>query len=261
MKLIGEGVFDNGGPYRAVVLAATSDEPSGPLQFVVPCPNADNNTGSNRDIMVFNPHMTNPLQLSRLKLWGRLSGMALRQDMLVSVSFPAIMWKALTGLPVTENDLAQIDERAAVLFNEFDAFCSTVGAFFWVFVCCIVVKLGCVLWLQAKNVQELRFRANSLLQALGVPENASLPFPTPAQLTFEGARAFRDGAFALAVRRGETQLTSFLSVSERCVDEDVVVFRLSGCLVAGFVIGVAIGAVANVHTCGVRDVTVWQSSN
>ena len=62
VKLIGEGVFDNGGPYRAVVSAACGEEPAGPLQFLQPCPNAENNTGSNRDVMVFNANMASPSQ-------------------------------------------------------------------------------------------------------------------------------------------------------------------------------------------------------
>ncbi len=35
VKCIGEGVDDNGGPYRAVVGAATGEEPAGPLEMLV----------------------------------------------------------------------------------------------------------------------------------------------------------------------------------------------------------------------------------
>jgi hypothetical protein len=121
VKLIGEGVFDNGGPYRAVLGAACGEEPAGPLQFLKPCPNAENGTGSNRDIMVFNPSLLSPTQISRLKLWGKFSGMVLRQDMLVSVSLPSFVWKALTGVAVDDSDLLQVDEFAMRSFAEFDA--------------------------------------------------------------------------------------------------------------------------------------------
>lgn len=47
--------------------------------------------------------------------------MVLRQGMLVSVSLPSIVWKALTGLPVGDADLAEIDERTSSLIREFDA--------------------------------------------------------------------------------------------------------------------------------------------
>jgi hypothetical protein len=35
VKCVGEGVDDNGGPYRAVVGAATGEEPAGPLEMLV----------------------------------------------------------------------------------------------------------------------------------------------------------------------------------------------------------------------------------
>ena len=139
VKLIGEGVFDNGGPYRAVLNAACGEEPSGPLEFVVQCPNAANG-GSNRDVMVFNPYLSSSAHMSRLRLWGKMSGMMLRQDMLVPISFPMIMWKAMTGQHVNEGDLAEIDERSAKAFQELDA--------------CIQA---------ASSVSELQSKANTLL--------------------------------------------------------------------------------------------------
>jgi hypothetical protein len=189
VKLIGEGVFDNGGPYRAVVGAACGEEVAGPLQFLVPCPNSQNNMGLNRDVMVFNTSMTSPTDLGRLKLWGRLSGMSHRQDMLVSVSLPTLVFKACTGLVVDDGDLLEIDELAATAFREFDACCR-----------------------EGSNLAGLRFRANAVLQSVGIPENATHSFPSPSTLTFETAKAFRDGAFAVAVRRGESQLSAYLHV-------------------------------------------------
>jgi len=187
VKLTGEGVHDNGGPYRAVIGAACGEEPAGPLQFLVPCPNAETSAGSNRDVVVFNPALTSSTQLGRLKLWGRLAGMVLRQDMLVSVSLPTIVWKALTGLPVYDADLAEIDERSATCFRELDAAIS-----------------------KGTSVQEIRFCASAVLQCLGIPDSASLPFPSASSLTVDTARAFRDGAFSYGVRRGEAQLSAFL---------------------------------------------------
>lgn len=189
VKLIGEGVFDNGGPYRAVVNAACGEEVAGPLQFLIPCPNSQNNMGLNRDVMVFNASMTNPIDLGRLKLWGRLSGMSHRQDMLVSVSLPTLVFKACTGLVVDEGDLLEIDERASTAFRDFDACCR-----------------------EGSNEASLRYFALTVLQSIGVPDNAAYNFPSPSSLTFDTAKAFRDGAFAVAVRRGESQLAAYLSV-------------------------------------------------
>ena len=74
VKCIGEGVDDNGGPYRAVVGAATGDEPAGPLEMLVPCPNAVSHKGANHDKMCFNADKASAQQLRRYHFWGRLAG-------------------------------------------------------------------------------------------------------------------------------------------------------------------------------------------
>jgi hypothetical protein len=55
VKFVGEGVDDNGGPYRAAVQAAAAEEPAGPLGMLVPCPNAESKVASNWDKVVFAP--------------------------------------------------------------------------------------------------------------------------------------------------------------------------------------------------------------
>ncbi|GBG27548.1 E3 ubiquitin-protein ligase HERC2 [Hondaea fermentalgiana] len=53
VKFESEGVDDHGGPYRAVFQIAIEDEAAGPLQILLPCPNAADGALENADRMVF----------------------------------------------------------------------------------------------------------------------------------------------------------------------------------------------------------------
>lgn len=120
VKLEGEGVNDYGGPYRAVVQAASSDEPAGPLRLFVPCPNAENHQGSNQDKVVFNTQLgggsggsgdaeLESERLRQLRFVGLLTGMGIRHGIKMAVSLPQLFWRAIAGLPVRRVDLAHID--------------------------------------------------------------------------------------------------------------------------------------------------------
>ena len=48
MLIIGEGVDDHGGPYRAALHTAVGEEPPGFLQLLTPCVNSKSDSGESR---------------------------------------------------------------------------------------------------------------------------------------------------------------------------------------------------------------------
>ena len=110
VKFVGEGVDDHGGPYRAAFESAIGDEPQNLLDMLVPCPNAEQNIGLNRDQMILNlDFMNNPTKLSLYHWLGKLIGIASRHRMLCSLSLPMLVWRPLAGEALSPADLAATD--------------------------------------------------------------------------------------------------------------------------------------------------------
>lgn len=81
------------------------------------CPNTRSSTGqANSSGMWWFARMkpgngSQSQQLARYEFVGAITGMAVRQDMLVPVSLPSLVWRPIVGLPVTERDVERIAEE------------------------------------------------------------------------------------------------------------------------------------------------------
>ena len=101
VDFVGEGVGDNGGPYRAVFQAACAEElellgllRSGPEQL------REFNCGGGCYDETF---------LRYCNFFGRLVGTAVRQKMVIPLNLTSLVWKPLTGHHLEERDLASVD--------------------------------------------------------------------------------------------------------------------------------------------------------
>jgi hypothetical protein len=118
VKFTGEGVDDHGGPYRAVFETAVGEEPMGPLELLLPCPNAVMLMGENRDQHVLNASLPPELRLPLFHHLGRLMGLATRHRILVPLSLPSLVWASVAGLPVGRPELQAVDKVMAKAFAE-----------------------------------------------------------------------------------------------------------------------------------------------
>lgn len=114
VKFEGEGVDDHGGPYRAAFETAIGDEPETVLELLVPCPNAKENIGENRDQAILNPKFTqDDSKLPLYRALGKFIGVACRHRILSSLSLPRLVWRPLAGEALGAADLAAIDQHVA----------------------------------------------------------------------------------------------------------------------------------------------------
>ncbi|KAK3236713.1 hypothetical protein CYMTET_53159 [Cymbomonas tetramitiformis] len=115
VTLEGEGAEDCGGPYRESLsqMCAELQTEGGPLQLLLPCPNASNRVGTNQDKWVPNPSASSAAELSMLHFLGHLFGIALRTKDVLDLNLPGVVWRPLVGLPLRREDLAEIDATAS----------------------------------------------------------------------------------------------------------------------------------------------------
>ena len=115
VKLVGEGVDDQGGPYRAAFQTAIQEEAPELLNLLVPSPNGLAEVGDNRDKHMFSLSLAaDPTYAQAYVHLGKLVGMACRHRILAPLSLPGIFWKALVGESLdTECDLQSIDVSTA----------------------------------------------------------------------------------------------------------------------------------------------------
>ncbi len=104
----GENVQGEGGPYRQF-FTDVSKELQGILSLFIPCPNAQQGEGENRDKWIINPAANTSSHLAMFEFLGRLMGMALRTGVLLTMDLPSIFWKPLVGTQPTIEDLKFID--------------------------------------------------------------------------------------------------------------------------------------------------------
>jgi hypothetical protein len=109
---------DYGGVYRDVIERMCTEVQSSLLPLFIPCPNAREQIGSNRNHFVPDPSATTPLQLSMFEFLGRLMGLALRSGDTLSLDLPSIVWKPLVDDPVTEEDVMAVDRLSFRLLSE-----------------------------------------------------------------------------------------------------------------------------------------------
>jgi hypothetical protein len=112
VKFTGEGVNDNGGPYRDCFNDFCLELQSRVLPLLIPSPNARQETGANRDKWIVNPGCHD---LDMYRFVGRLMGVALRSKIYLNLALPSIVWKTLVQEPLTEADLEDVDGAAVSL--------------------------------------------------------------------------------------------------------------------------------------------------
>lgn len=108
VRLQGERVAGEGGPYREFLSAAVAeamghasegggaDAPAVPPLFI-PTPNSATGTGDDRDARVPRPGATAAADLARFECLGVLIGCALRTGVRVPLTLPSLLWKLLIG--------------------------------------------------------------------------------------------------------------------------------------------------------------------
>lgn len=110
VKLIGEGADDHGGPYRAIFQTAIGEEAERLLDLIVPCPNAQNEVGENRDKLVFNSSFSSDLSKQRVfEFLGKLTGLACRNSILIDINLSPLTWKPMTGEALSSSDFFAVD--------------------------------------------------------------------------------------------------------------------------------------------------------
>eukprot|EP01121_Diplochlamys_sp_Union-15-3_P005925 TRINITY_DN1628_c0_g1_i3.p1 TRINITY_DN1628_c0_g1~~TRINITY_DN1628_c0_g1_i3.p1 ORF type:complete len:512 (+),score=59.66 TRINITY_DN1628_c0_g1_i3:105-1538(+) len=114
----GEGVDDNGGPYREVFMDICAELQSNVLPLFIPSPNHEHDVGENREKFVINPTRTSRLDLDLYRFLGQLLGMAIRSDISLPLDWPSLIWKPLVGLKTSREDLDVIDFRLSKYLND-----------------------------------------------------------------------------------------------------------------------------------------------
>eukprot|EP01125_Pyxidicula_operculata_P006688 TRINITY_DN229_c1_g1_i2.p1 TRINITY_DN229_c1_g1~~TRINITY_DN229_c1_g1_i2.p1 ORF type:complete len:4506 (-),score=1363.41 TRINITY_DN229_c1_g1_i2:44-12730(-) len=104
----GEYVEGEGGPYRQF-FTDVSKELKGSLPLFIPCPNAQQKTGKNRDKYVVAPSLKSKMYLKMYRFLGQLMGMSIRTGVLLTLDLPSFFWKQLLGETPTIQDLEAID--------------------------------------------------------------------------------------------------------------------------------------------------------
>jgi len=80
-------------------------------------PNGQGEIGDNRDRFIPFPASKSPFHQQLYEFVGKWMGLALRTKNLISLNFPALVWKQLTNDPVTESDVTAIDSLSFQLLD------------------------------------------------------------------------------------------------------------------------------------------------
>jgi E3 ubiquitin-protein ligase HERC2 len=98
--LAGERAQDAGGPYRESWTLMCAELMSSTLSLFVPCANARNAVGNNRDAWILNPLCTSPIESQMLQFFGKLMGAAVRSQQFMDLTIAPFAWKMIVGLMV-----------------------------------------------------------------------------------------------------------------------------------------------------------------
>lgn len=104
----GENVQGEGGPYRQF-FTDVSTELQGVLPLFIPCPNAQNGLGENRDKWIVNPSADAPTHLAMFEFLGKLMGLSVRTGVMLNMDLPPFFWKQIVGQKPNITDLKHID--------------------------------------------------------------------------------------------------------------------------------------------------------
>lgn len=119
VKFLGEGVNDYGGPYRAVYeqivdelqcdRSLKSPEKS-LLPILIPSNNRSASVGSIQDkFLLSTATVTAPAILELTHFFGKLLGMAVRQNLNLALDLSAMVWRPLVRLPLSRAHLETVD--------------------------------------------------------------------------------------------------------------------------------------------------------
>jgi hypothetical protein len=112
VRFIGEGVDDQGGPYRAVFQSSIGEEINeNLLSLLVECSNAKDEIGENRDKFQFHNNSSEFEDLTT-KLFihlGKMIGIACRHKILLPLPLIPSIWKSLVQNTISSHDLFAVD--------------------------------------------------------------------------------------------------------------------------------------------------------
>ncbi|ESN90899.1 hypothetical protein HELRODRAFT_104310 [Helobdella robusta] len=109
VQLIGEGADDAGGVFDDTITQICEELKSGVVPLLIPTPNSKSDEGYNKDKYLLNPSLTSVDWLSQYKFLGILIGVAIRTKKPLDLPLAPIVWKALCGLPLTAQDIEEVD--------------------------------------------------------------------------------------------------------------------------------------------------------
>lgn len=109
VKFVGESVDDCGGGYSESIAEMCDELQNGSLPILIQTPNGRDDTGVNRDCFIINPTATSHTHLNMFRFLGALMGIAVRTGSPINLCLAPPVWKQLVGLPLTLNDLSEID--------------------------------------------------------------------------------------------------------------------------------------------------------
>eukprot|EP01126_Amoeba_proteus_P055327 TRINITY_DN6856_c0_g1_i4.p1 TRINITY_DN6856_c0_g1~~TRINITY_DN6856_c0_g1_i4.p1 ORF type:complete len:432 (-),score=84.58 TRINITY_DN6856_c0_g1_i4:52-1347(-) len=120
VQLTGEGVSDNGGPYRELFSDIASELQSDALTLLCKTPNNQEGIGSNQGCYITNPARCGLLDKSLYLFIGLLMGVGVRTEVTMPLCLPSLFWKYFIDVPTTTKDLKQINLRFMKFLDEIE---------------------------------------------------------------------------------------------------------------------------------------------
>jgi hypothetical protein len=141
VKFHGEGVQDNGGPYRECFndFMAELFSEDAIIPLFIKCPNNRNGQGLNQDKFIPNAVFAN---LEYYEFVGKLIGIALRHKIPLGMSLPLSFWKYLLSEKLEFHDLECIDISTAKYLSEVLSFNDSAETFADLYECDFTCILG-----------------------------------------------------------------------------------------------------------------------
>ena len=127
VRLVGEGVYDSGGPYREVLTTAAAVEPFEQLQLATPCSNWEGGTTEEEMWYIRNGQLS-PSEYNRIcYFWGVTIGIAVRGSVALSLPLSPVFWKQLVGEEISTEDLRLSDEGVLNAIRHWDEVSEACG--------------------------------------------------------------------------------------------------------------------------------------
>lgn len=128
VRLVGEGVYDSGGPYREVITTAASEEPFSTLQLTTPCSNWEGGICKEPMWNIRGEEAKRSAERERLcYYWGVLIGIAVRGNIPLSLPLTPLFWKQVVNEKGTIEDLRQSDDGVVNASLHWEEVCEACG--------------------------------------------------------------------------------------------------------------------------------------